>query len=518
MFDTLEDTRRSGAAFALLRRWSAFAALTLSLVSCGGRSQVGTTTVTAPQSGGPAASSSPEQEQCLRFHEPYRCLGATAARPLLIARLNEDMGRGRGGLRYLGLLNAREAIPRLRELTGGAVDERVRVRAIVTLVEIGDPEWKTRLVEALRELEDSRFAISWGTVAEALFRLDADAALNYARGWMERHPSVEGLRDSRRAIWVAQVITRHGDETMIPTLARWGSELEVRNGEATVLTAHVIAARMALGERPFRDDYITALTTLDSARQFRPEIVLTGMGQDPSEVEALWRLSRYGGDTGIATYDAIDRLAPQLGERQAAGLARRLREYSDNRERGIDNRVGGELLARYHASMARLAHEPSRARLMELAARGDGSIVHLVAARHALLLDLPGAVDAAIGALTQARLRSRPGASDHAASLIDDLASRLGANDGRWAVGLLFPAREVSDRTLHHLSRLRPQGACEAVAQSVPGSSDHWIRPALLALTVFENACRPQVESLTTQPGLSGSAQSAIRDVLALMR
>lgn len=492
--------------------------LALLLASCGGRAQVGTTTVAAAAPVAGPAASSPEQERCLRFHGPYHCLGANGARPLLIERLDEDMGRGAGGLRYLGLLNAREAIPRLRELTGATVDERVRVRAVVALVEIGDLEWKDRLVDVLRGLEDSRFAASWGTVADALLTLDAGAALSYARGWMEQHPSVEGLRDSRRAVWVVQVIRDHGDASMIPRLAAWGSQLEVRGGEAGLLTAHVIAARMALGERPFRDDYVIALAQLDSARQFRPEVVLTGMGRDASEIEALWHLARYGGDTAIAAYDAIDRLAPALTDRQRSDLARRLREYADRLEGGIDNRVGGEILARYHASMTRLGHEPSEARLVQLSARADGSIVSLVAARQALALDLPGAVDTALGALAQARLRSVPGAADHAAPLVDDLAARLGAADGRWALGLLFPSQDVGDRALHHLSRLRPATACAVVTDAVPGSSDHFVRDALLALTTMESACRPQLEVLAARPDLSRSAQIATRDVLALMR
>jgi len=347
--------------------------------------------------------------------------------------------------------------------------------------------------------QGAAFADTWYRLADALRTLDPAVAASYGRDWMRRHRPLEP-RDMRRARWMADLMRDHGDATAIPMLQAWVDAYRPARPDAPrdLLVAHALAARLALDERPLRPDLARTLGMRNTVVPVRPDIVITGLGRHPDEIDAL---VRFAGDVdldSLPAYDGIDRLTPSLTPRQRERLRDGLMALTHVREDRSHTNYGGTSLARHHGALARLGHAPSAERLIQMAARTDGSFASVVGATEALRTGLPRAGDAAYAALIGARTAPTRN-HQRRVELVDTAARVMGADDARWTVGLLDPgpAHEVA---VFHLARLRPRGTCDALFPAIPGSLRRTVRPALVALTLLGDLCRPHLQQLANHP------------------
>ncbi len=453
----------------------------------------------------------------------YACLGALRVSPYALATIAQasDWRRTVPAIELAARLDMRQAVPLLRALLAPNVEPRTRSAAALALVELGDHESGPAIAALLRELEEATYPISWDECARALFAVDRGAALEYAHDWMQRHPALESRAEEARAFQVIEVLRATNDDASLPALRAWMAPFEnVDSEEADFVVAHVLAARLQFGDEPLRSRIQAQLVAPEwTIVPALPEIALDGLGYDANDAMGLAMIASTTGLEARVAYDGIDRLVPLLSDAQRAALVARMSEYTSVREDPSHPNYSPRLLVRHHASLARLGHAPSAARLAELAGQADGSMSSVIAAREALALGLPGAADAVYATLAAGRTaREELAPREDRLALLDRAAAQMGSEDGRWAVAVLDP--QLDERALYHLARLRPASACDAVFPVLAsgGTLERQVRPALTALTTLGDACRPHLEQLVSHPRAPAVTRGAALEVLARLR
>jgi hypothetical protein len=213
---------------------------------------------------------------------------------------------------------------------------------------------------------------------------------------------------------------------------------------------------------------------------------------------ALARFASITDPEASVGYDGLDEIAPTLDDAAREALATRLREFTSVREDRDHPNYQPNLLARHHATLARLGDAESATRLLELARGRDGWAAY-VAARHALELELEGSAGLAATVLSRGRVDVDRVGTDPREALLDAAVSALGESDGRWAVALLDG--RIQRRAEHHLAR-HPQarGACQAVLDGMEADvSRHVIGDALRALSLLGDRCVPQLVDMVNR-------------------
>lgn len=457
----------------------------------------------------------------------YECLGAIRGAPRIVAELRSttDDGRLSDLAELAARLDLQRAVPALRARLG-AVAPRVGADVAHALATLGDAG-SAEAIRTLARQTEGHHSSAWERAVDALERLGPQAALPYAR-------EVIGRMSDPGAAWFETLLSRvlpilvdGGATDALLALKGWTNERGVLRD---MFYARVMGARMRLGDEPLLGPMRVALGTRNATVPVEPSHYVGGLGDHPDDVPALVRFAGDTGREGRAAYDAILRFiarAEARGEDRAWARARRDLErglvgLTPHREDRAHVQFEARPLARHHAALARLGHAPSRTRLLELTDEDPTTVIPWIAARHALALGLPGAVDRAAAVVARGMA---PGGRDRTweerVRLLDAFAEAH-PEDARWAVALLDRHPRVRDRALHQVARRRPASACRVVPEHARRIQDTlWnaqVRHAMMALTVLGDACRDEIERAATDDAAPPVFRGMVIELLAVLR
>jgi hypothetical protein len=468
----------------------------------------------------------------------YACLGATAGRAGMVAELRERTGDLEDAARWAGLLGYTEAAEPLRELLRNPPDaERPWLLGHVAeaLAELEDYAAAPQLVELARRYEDQNWTV-WEQAIGALIRLGGAEATAYALDLAQRTTAFDSTWAENSIDEVLPLLLQADPQALRPVLERW--TMDQAGGIREFLFAGLEAARVRLGDPELLADTRRRLGTPDTIVPARPEFYVAALGNDPADIPSLVRMASSTSPEAREAYLSILRFADWLaaeeqaaadgatGERRRrelaaarASLVERLRGLTEYREDREHVQFEARQLALHHAALARLGDEDSRRRLVELIGDDVETVIPWIAAEHALALELEGA-RAATAAMVV--LGTRAGVPldlwETRAAFVDAAAPRLGADDASWTVLLLDTNVNTRRRALRWVARLRPPGACDAVADATAGATDDAMEDGLLALSVLGDGCRCRLQALAYNKTSAETARLVAVEVLAMMQ
>jgi hypothetical protein len=257
-------------------------------------------------------------------------------------------------------------------------------------------------------------------------------------------------------------------------------------------------------------------------------------GRDPDEVPALTHRRRYREILALLRNMRAAERAGRADPRFAVARAQ-LRTWLTQRSAEPD--VRGDPTHRDHnperralhlAALAFLGDRQAKAQLDELIRDpADQGTAPWVAAKEALLLDLPGAADLAAARLRLGltsitrRYTQRTWAhrglvhvTEHV-EVIDELARR---GDPRFVLGLLDRNVFAREATVLPLARRRPPEACELVGQAAHAAQPESIQDAFWALSVLGDHCRDTWHRLVSDPSQPPKVRGMALEALAMLR
>jgi hypothetical protein len=404
----------------------------------------------------------------------------------------------------------------------------LRGEAAFALAHLGDIKSAPAIAALVGELETIGTGSHWRDALAALGHLDPTRASLYAIGFVGRtkdwFTSMPGGSSKLAAL---DYIRAEHAATALPVVEKAAAREEKGYDHAH---CELMATRARLDEK-FRVELRKQLLVSYSGSWLAgcAESVLKRLGATPADAAALVRhLGRddLGLDHGVANISytrVLELIVTMAGDRSAAAETARkvLRQGLETRNTyphvadPKHRNYSLHFVALHHAALAGLGEATSRTKLFALVDDfAERSGAAWLAGYWAIRLRLPGALDrvAALAARGVATIDAhRNGVFHHIRGRTLDAFADAAPRDGRWAVMLLDADQYASERALYRFSRLKPAGACEAVARaaaSVPGSSvmtqtDN----AFLALTVLGDTCVPALEKLF----LDGKATKQVR-------
>ncbi len=469
----------------------------------------------------------------------YWCLGATEGRAGMVAELRSRSGELDDAARWAGLLNYTEAAEPLRALLADPPDaERPWLLGHVAtaLAELEDASAVPSIVELARRFENENWTV-WEQAANALTTLGGPDATAYALELAQRTPAFDSTWAANSVDEVLPLLLQADPQALRPVLERWtagGGQEGVRE----FLFARLESARVRLGDPALLADTRRRLGTPETSVPARPEFYVAALGTDPADIPSLVRMASSTSPEAREAYLAILRFADRLdaqgrdvpegaaGERRTRELdtarqelVNRLRELTEYREDREHVQFEARQLALHHAALATLGDEDSRRRLVELIDDDVETVIPWLAAQYAVTLDLPEAR----GKLAAMVVRgTRSGVPldlwETRAAFVDAVAPRFGADDAAWSVLLLDTNANARRRALRWLARLRPPGACAAVADATAGADEEAIEDGVLALSVLGDGCLCRLQALAYDKTSAERARLVAVEVLAMMR
>ncbi len=438
---------------------------------------------------------------------------------------------------FAAYFDMRDAIPHLRRMLvlpmpEGAVDTHaelevngLRAEAAFALAALGDEASAPAIAKLVRTFETEGHGFLWRDTLEALTRLSPTHASTYARDFLSRH----ALADMRTSLpggsshldALAPIVAAH-DRSALPVLRKLTDVESATDRGAPKVSlgdshnwCELMAARLALGDQPLRDEVRTAFAGSYSGTMVATcdADFLRTYGTDPEDAAILLRhLGRddLGFDAGMANvaYGRLIALVATLAERErnegpsrAITKARKLL-LDGLRERSSYPHVADpthsnfapHFVAMHTAALAGLGDTAARAKLHALIVDDtDRSGVADLAALQALRLDLPTAVDDA----SQRVALDVAFTNESRSGIFADLRERLldalrtdAPDDPRWTVALVDAESDVREHAIHFLSRRSPHGTCDAVLDAATHATPRAIDDALLVLTTLPGRCR----------------------------
>jgi hypothetical protein len=411
-------------------------------------------------------------------------------------------------------LQMKSAVVPLRNAFASEQDPFAKSHLASALVELGDEASHEPVMAFCRSVEQ-KVSSAWERCFDALAADEKGRA--YVVDLAKRIPAIKTSWDETEARRILPVLMKHQTREALPTLVRWSADAnELRDHTFGLIQG----ARIRLGDEKLASRVRVDLGKANATVPAWPETWVDGLGGHPGDVPALLRFASSTAPESRLAYDAIDRLIPLLPEGAPArkelhaGLVR-LTSHRENRQHV---QFEARMLARHHASLARLGHAPAKQRLRELTQGDFDTVIPWVAARHALELQLPGAVDDALRVVLAGR-RADPRFGEVRVDLVRTAASVLGNADPRWAAGLLDAHTMVRETTLRLLARGRPAGACDIVAAEARGAQEDAADDALLALTLTpDNRCDAALVSLVEHKDTSPRLRAVALETRILMR
>ncbi|MBN1774605.1 MAG: hypothetical protein JXB32_25315 [Deltaproteobacteria bacterium] len=489
----------------------------------------------------PTATAAARPFDCSEPHGDgwYWCLGATEGRAGMVAELRSRSGDLDDAARWAGLLYYTEAAEPLRALLDDPPEEDapwLLGHAATALAELEDASAVPRIVELARRFEGENWTV-WEQAANALTTLGGPDATAYALDLAQRTTTFDSTWAANSVDELLPLLLRADAAALRPLLERWTAD-GGREGVREFLFARLEAARVGLGDPALLADTRRRLGTPDTSVPARPEFYVAALGTDPADIPSLVRMASSTSPEAREAYLAILRFADWLeaqgrdvpegaaGERRTReldtarkDLVARLSELTEYREDREHVQFEARQLALHHAALATLGDEDSRRRLVELIDDDVETVIPWLAAQYAVRLDLPEARDKLAKMVVRGTRAGVPlDLWETRAAFVDAVAPRLGADDASWSVLLLDTNLHARRRTLGRLARLRPPGACAAVADAVSGADDEAIEDAVLALSVLGSACRCRLETLACDGTAPERARLVSVEVLAMMR
>jgi HEAT repeat protein len=469
----------------------------------------------------------------------YDCLGAVRGRTGMVEELRNRTGHLDDSARWAGRLNYQEAAEPLRALLATPPEDDVPwvlSRIAEALAELGDRSSIGPLIDLARRMQQEDVYQVWEETFQALRRLGGPEVVDYARELARDTTDLSSVWAENAVPEILPVLVDADARDMLPLLTTWTTE----QGEAVneFLYAELMGARIRLGDADLLELARDDLGTPDARVPARPEYYVAAMGGDPRDIPSLVRMASSTSPESREAYNAIDRLAALLDEQERAlpegrDGERRRREIRSARQRLVDGLRGlteyredregfqfeARMLARHHASLARLGDEDSRKRLVELIDDDVETVIPWVAAQHAVALGLDGAREGVEHLVVRG---TRSGTStelwEARRDFVDAVAPVLGADDASWTVMMLDTNGNTRLVVLHHFARLAPPGACAAITAAVAGADDDAIEDALPALTILDDACAERLEKLARSRKAPETARLMSVEVLAMMR
>lgn len=477
-----------------------------------------------------------------------RCMGPDAAHDELVDALrlgaidpdrNNDrvVDPAHEAAIFAAYFDMRDAIPHLRRILAlpmpeGAVDTHaeievngLRAEAAFALAALGDEASAPAIAKLLRAFETEGHGFLWRDTLQALTNLSPAQASSYARNFLSRHaladmrmslPGGSSHLDALEPIVVAR------DRAALPVLRRLteGESATDRGSPRVALSdshnwCQLMAARLALGDQPLRDDVRKAFAGSYSGTMVATcdGDFLRTYGTDPEDAAILLRhLGRddLGFDAGMSNlaYGRLLALVAALDERERSqGKSKAITRAREILRAGLRERssyphvadpshsnFAPHFVALHDAALAGLGDTAARAKLHAIIVDDtDRSGVADLAALHALRLEVPGAVDDAARRLALDVAFT----NDERSGIFEDVRTKLfealreqAPDDPRWTVALVDATADVRERAIHQLSRRSPHGTCDAVLDAATHATDRAVDDALLVLTTLPGRCR----------------------------
>jgi hypothetical protein len=490
----------------------------------------------------------------------YRCIGLPRGKPGMLRVLGGSLTkRYRGephGLTTIirhagaaGTFQVTEAIPAMAQKLARAIPdelepwqklERLHMKVALAraLADLGDRASAPLVRDFLREREPRDFPGFWTDTLDALQRLDPKMAHDYAREALGRVLSAKELgtpeTNRLRALLplLASPSAGSRDEATVALLRKIADRIDPKGEGAGHEACLIMAARVRMGDddlrRSLAPELATDLRTQRAVSCYSEVIVEVFPGDSPDELDTLFHRQRTRALVrlvGRLTRDPSP--AGEPARQKIRGYLKRRSQDPDISDRG-DRRFDVEDHALHLAMSAKLGDRGASARLTALVAdEKDHTVGPWVAVITALDLDLEGAEDLAVQRLLLGRTEhterhsreSWPTRGDRTITEHGAVVERLAArgNDA-FVLGLLDRQEFTRHVAVFHLSRLKPQAACERVARAASGAEHKAVLDAFWALTVLGDTCRPTFARLLDDPKTSDALRGAALEGRAMLR
>ncbi len=475
---------------------------------------------------------------CENSKGSYDCWGARYGIPALQERLaNPKETQSRTDVaKELGLLYATEAAPSLRAALATETDPWAKAAIAAALVRIGDTASENDVVRFCHEVE-GKVSSAWETCFDAL--ADAGRGRAYALDIAQRiAPPFTSWGDTLARRVIPVLVREHVTEAL-PILRRWGAHPDAAKsprgdgpwGTPPDMRDHLFGAiqgaRMRLGDEALAAQVRGPLGTPNAVVPAYPEHWVAGLGSSEGDIPALARFASSTAPESREAYDGIDRLIAVLGKRTDAAARRgedllrtRLNALTAHRENREHIQFEARMLARHHASLARLGVAASQKRLLELAVPEENgritTVIPYVAAEHAVQMKLPGATDAAATILLAARRGMDMRQWESVRALVRAMED---AGDVRYAIGLAVGHPIVREEALAFFARHPTDAACAESAKASVAATEEGSDAALLALTLRPTeACDAALLGIAQRSDASPRTRAVAAEARVLLR
>lgn len=397
--------------------------------------------------------------------------------------------------------------------------ERVSLKghAAMALAELGDATAAPAIREMLVALETLRLGSTWRDTLQALVALDRTIAAAYAIDLVERMAEGRATRPSAHDLEVVLDALDAKDAARgLPALTRLGT-----TGHDGCLA---VGARLRLGDEALakvvRPDLAGSLNTNLGATCYSQIVAALAPGRSMSELPILLHRARW---EAIAELAMVVRARGAAGARDRATLTTRIRATLARPHQGLRDHDATYRLG----ALATLGDEAAlRGLHAVIDAPQDDSDRPWVAAVYALRAALP---EAQVHAQRLLETGARRAVSN---GEVDALTSGVG---GSWpaklvrelarqqsplaALGLLQRDHHAREAAMFAVSRSKPQGACELVANAARLASEpEVVDSAFWALTALGTQCQAAMARLARDRAQQGHVRGMAIEHLAMIR
>ena len=406
-----------------------------------------------------------------------------------------------------------------RQLASHEDLERVSMQghAAMALAELGDVESAPKIRALLVALETLRVGSTWRDTFQALRSLDRATVAGYAVDFVERMTDGKTPPVSGHDLEVLlEAIDARDAARARPALLRIGT-----SGHDGCLA---VGARLRLGDealaRTVRPDLEGSIATNLGATCWSQIVAALAPGRSVSELSVLLFRARW---VAIAELALVLRgRGPGAAGDRATFLAK-VRATTARSPRGLRDHDHIHRLG----ALAALGDEAALRDLLAIVdAPGDDSDGPWVAAVYAVHAALPEAqahaqrlllagagraiANGEVDALTSGVAATWP------VKLVRELARQ---RSPLVALGLLQRDGHAREEAMFAVSRAKPEGACELVANAAALARDpEIIDSAFWALTALGSRCRPAMERLARDPAQPGHVRGMAIEHLAMIR
>jgi hypothetical protein len=407
----------------------------------------------------------------------------------------------------------------------------LRAQAAHALAVLDDRAWLPRLMAFTEELESAALVSVWENTFLSLELLDPEAASRYATALVERLSRTDAPPLDKFAVVLDRLLPRDAERALPALRAISAASSSPRSYPGHAMCA-VLATRIRLGDAALAKELRPAMVgTLDTNLAtvcYAALVAAMAPGRDIAELPVLAHRARYHelAQLALRLRGRKDAAAP----RERTLLLRTLRAQWAAAAPAFANRRGslgvdrqyGELLS----ALALAGDGPGTSELLSLVTSADEpDNAPWIAARYAVLGDLPGAREAATRRLElgMRRYPERGNVDDRTVGVVVTepvlLVRALAAKgDPAWSLGLLQRDWSAREEAILTVSRRAAPETCELVTNAARQATGEAVDAAFWALSVLGDACRPSMDRLAHDPRAPDVVRGMALEHLAMIR